>query len=216
MKRKRTFMLLALLLVMVASGIMYAAVNGKNLVVNGYAHAKADDSNFNVKFVPMTTESTVEVNADGYFDNSIEGNSATIVDDTHATFNVVFDKKGTTYLLLKILNDSESLDANVTITTTVNEVEKQDVTTSANFSDYFTVGDIFLSNDLTTETHGLVTTLNLADADSDIDIEHSQYGYVKIPITLTKDVINDVGYDGESLTNEYSVTVTLHATPLEN
>ena len=32
---------------------------------------------------------------------------------------------------------------------------------------------------------------------------------------LNEDVVNDIGYDGDSLSNEYSVTVTLNATPVQ-
>lgn len=207
MKRKKTFMLLLILLVMVASGVMYAAVNGKNLVVNGYAHAKADDSNFDVKFVPMTTEASMPVNKAGYFSKEFEGTSVTLTDDTHATFNVVFNKKGTTYLILKILNNSESLGANVAVSTTITKAE--------HFDDYFTIEDIYLSNDVKTATRSDITYLDLDGEDSDIEIAASEYGYVRIPVTLNEDVVNDIGYDGDSLSNEYSVTVTLNATPLQ-
>lgn len=207
MKRKKTFMLLLILLVMVASGVMYAAVNGKNLVVNGYAHAKADNSNFDVKFVSLGTEKNIPVNKAGYFSQELEGTSATLTDDTHATFNVVFNKKGTTYLILKILNNSESLTANVTVSTTI--------TKSDAFEDYFTLEDVYLSNDVKTVSRSDVTYLDLDGEEDDIDIEASEYGYVRIPVTLNEDVVNDVGYDGDELSSEYSVTVTLNATPVQ-
>ncbi|MDO4996375.1 MAG: hypothetical protein Q4E69_04280 [Bacilli bacterium] len=203
MKRKKTFMLLLILLVMVASGVMYAAVNGKNLVVNGYAHAKPDDSNFDVKFVSLGTEATIPVNKAGYFSQELEGTAAAITDDTHATFNVVFNKKGTTYLILKILNNSESLSANVTVDA---EVTKSDV-----FENYFALGEVSLSRSVKKDSTSEPARLDLSDELGDITIPANQYGYVKIPVTLNKDVTEAVGYSGDELSSEYSVTVTLNA-----
>ena len=216
MKNKRNAMLSLLLLVMVVSGVMYAAINGKALTINGYAHAKADDQNFKVKFVPLETEATVVVDEDGYFSEKLEGTSATITSDQTATFNIVFNKKGTQYVLLKIKNDSESLGANVTANVTVESVESQDINTNSNFDEYFSIErPIHLANGLKKDSISNKLDLD-EDTEEDIDIDAQYYGYVKIPVTLTKDVVSDIGYDGSgNLSTEYQVTVTLHATPIQ-
>ena len=215
MKRKKTFMLLLILLVMVASGVMYAAVNGKNLVVNGYAHAKADDANFDVRFVNLETTDGVVAQTAGHFAESISGNNVSLsADGQTATFHVVFNKKGTNYLILKIKNLSPSLTANVKVTTTVGETTTQNVSPSAKFAEFFEIGEILLANALETQ-NGVLVLDEGAESYVDIPAGDDNVAFVRIPITLTKDVTDDIGYDGESLTNDYSVTVTLNAIPVQ-
>ena len=205
MKKRRNAILLVILLIMVTSGIMYAAVTGKSLTITGNMHALANDANFDVKFVAMETEDAVEVNDNAYFvDGKNAGEVATISADGYSvTFDMVFPNSGTArYVIFKIKNFSESLNANVTVTAT---------NKSEHFDDYFALNEIGFG-----DVARLNGNLDIDDSDTSVVIPaDGGVSYVKVPVTLIKDVVNDIGYTENAFNNTYSVTLTLSATPEE-
>jgi len=96
-RRKNSKLMLGLLLAVIGLGIGYAAIAGVNLLVNGTASVKSSDGNFAVRFVRNDANETaienpvenaitiVGHNADDTL-MDISGMSASIEDDTHATF----------------------------------------------------------------------------------------------------------------------------------
>lgn len=118
MKNKKTFVGIALLMVVLVLGIAYAAITG-SLTITGTATATANADNFKVVF---NGEKTAD-----------EGVTATITGDTTATMNVTGltktgDKKTATFT---IENQSEELNALIAVkanTVTTNNAEFFSVT----------------------------------------------------------------------------------------
>lgn len=211
MKKKRNAMLLAILLIMVVLGGVYAAVLNQTLTINGYAHATTDASTFKVEFIPLdSTEANLTGPANAYFsEGTTNGNTATISDDHKtATFDVVFTKVRTSQsVIYKIKNSSTELSANVTVKTrTLND----------DFDKYFSISDIKLSTDL--EENG--TVYRVAAPSDNIVLAAGETGYVEIPVQLDKEIAQDIGFDTENevskFNQQYSIRVELEAEPVED
>ena len=125
-RRKSSKIILGLLLVVIVLGIGYATITGINLLVNGTATLKPNGGNFKVRFVKNDVTEDAILNAE---ENAItiighnadetlmdvSGMSATVVDDTHATFgagelDIVGEYVEFTYT---VVNDSDELNASL-------------------------------------------------------------------------------------------------------
>lgn len=123
-RRKNSKLMLGLLLAVIGLGIGYAAIAGVNLLVNGSASVKSSDGNFGVRFVrndanetaiDSPVENAIKIvghNADETL-MDVSGMSASIEDDTHATFSAgELDEVGEyvefTYM---VVNESDDIDA---------------------------------------------------------------------------------------------------------
>ena len=123
-RRKNSKLLIGLLIAIITLGVGYAAITGVNLLVNGSATLKSSDANFNVRFVkPLASEEAITnpeqdaitISGKNADDSAMDVSSltATIVDDTHATFdagelNEVGEYVEFTY---KVVNESDGVDA---------------------------------------------------------------------------------------------------------
>ena len=211
MKKKRNAMLLAILLIMVVLGGVYAAVLNQTLTINGYAHATTDASTFKVEFIPLdSTEANLTGPANAYFsEGTTNGNTATISDDHKtATFDVVFTKvRASQSVIYKIKNSSTELSAKVMVKTSTSNEE---------FNKYFSIGDIMLSTDL--EENGPV--YKVAAPSNNIVLAAGETGYVEIPVQLDKEIAQDIGFDTQDGVSEfnqqYSIRVELEAEPVED
>lgn len=210
MKKKRNAMLLAILLIMVVLGGVYAAVLNQTLTINGYAHATTDASTFKVEFIQLDdTDANLTGPANAYFsEGTSNGNTATISDDHKtATFDVVFTKVKTSQsVIYKIKNSSTELSANVTVKLKTSNEE---------FKKYFSIGDIMLSTGL--EEKG--TVYGVAAPSKNIVLAKGETGYVEIPVQLDKEIAQDIGFDtqegGSVFNQQYSIRVELEAEPVE-
>jgi len=123
-RRKNSKIMLGLLLAVIGLGIGYAAIAGVNLLVNGTATLKSSDANFNVRFVKNDanetaienpTENAIRVvghNADETL-MDVSGMSASVEDDTHATFAAgALDEVGEyVEFTYTVVNESDGVDA---------------------------------------------------------------------------------------------------------
>ena len=123
-KRKNSKIVLGLLLAVIGLGIGYAAIAGVSLLVSGTASVKSSDGNFVVRFVRNDANETAIENPTenaitivGHNANEtlmdVSGMTASIEDDTHATFAVgELDEVGEyvefTYM---VVNESDGIDA---------------------------------------------------------------------------------------------------------
>ncbi len=126
-RRKKSKIMLGLLLAVIGLGIGYAAIAGVNLLVNGNATVKSSDANFNVRFVKNDanetaienpTENAIRVvghNADETL-MDVSGMSASVEDDTHATFAAgALDEVGEyVEFTYTVVNESDRMDAALT------------------------------------------------------------------------------------------------------
>ena len=123
-RRKNSKIMLGLLLAVIGLGIGYAAIAGVNLLVNGTATLKSSDGNFVVRFVrPIQSETAIDNpvenaivisghNADEIL-MDVSGMSASVEDDTHATFAAgELDKVGEyVEFTYTVVNESDRMDA---------------------------------------------------------------------------------------------------------
>jgi len=123
-RRNNSKIILGLLLAVIGLGIGYAAISGINLLVNGTATLKSSDGNFLVRFVkPIQSETAIESpvtnaitiighNADESV-MDVSGMSASVEDDTHATFSAgSLDEVGEyVEFTYTVVNESDRLDA---------------------------------------------------------------------------------------------------------
>ena len=116
--------MLGLLIAIIGLGIGYAAIAGVNLLVNGTASLKSSDGNFLVRFVkPIASETAIEnpienaiiISGHNVDDTlmDVSGMSATVEDDTHATFSTgELDEVGEyVEFTYTVVNESDRLDA---------------------------------------------------------------------------------------------------------
>lgn len=139
-RRKKPKIVLGLLIAIVALGIGYAAIAGVNLLVSGSSSIKAN-GNFIVRFVkPLANEMAIEnaeenaikisgKNADNS-DMDVSDSSASITDDTHATFDAgsldeVGDYVEFTYM---VVNESDGIDAALSFEVTNDEYNYFEIT----------------------------------------------------------------------------------------
>ena len=122
-RKKKSKILLGLLIAVITLGIGYAAIAGVNLLVNGTAAIKSSDGNFFVRFVkPIASETAIEnpvesaITISGHnADDSlmdVSGMSASVEDDTHATFNAgSLDEVGEyVEFTYTVVNESNGID----------------------------------------------------------------------------------------------------------
>lgn len=134
MKKRKTFVGVALLVAVLMLGIGYAAISNIDLKITGSASATPSDSNFKVKFTG--TPETDATNVSSASTNATV--TASVTDDLNATIDVsglttTGDYVTATYT---ILNDSPELAA----TLAVGEITKAVKTSAATDStDYFNV-----------------------------------------------------------------------------
>ena len=123
-RRKNSKIMLGLLIAIIVLGIGYAAISGVSLLVNGSATVKSADGNFNVRFVKAdSNETAIEnplenaITISGHnADNTsmdVSGMSASVTDDTHATFSAgALDEVGEyVEFTYTVVNESDEIDA---------------------------------------------------------------------------------------------------------
>ena len=184
-RKKKSRMMLGLLIAVIALGVGYAAITGVNILVNGSASLKAN-GDFRVRFVrPESSETAIDnptenaITISGYnADESamnVSGMSASITDDTHATFQVgALDEVGEyvdfTYT---VVNESdEGIDAELSL----------EVADENELSDYFLITKSIGKNRITSnETTTLTLRVKLIEQPKLNDVE----GTFKITLTAT-------------------------------
>lgn len=119
MKKRRTFIIIAMLIGVLLLGIGYAVISNVTLRIEGTAAASANAENFKVKFTGTPTKS-----------DETKVTEAIIVDELNAKIKVEGltakgDKATATYT---VLNNSEDLTANLGATITNNNEEYFSVT----------------------------------------------------------------------------------------
>ena len=108
MKKRKTFIAMALIIAVLVLGVGYAAINNINLNINGTANITAN-ADFDVAFDTSHTPSVVNA-------------SASYTNATNATVTVDLDSEKTTATaILKVDNNSTELSAN--LVATVGEVD---------------------------------------------------------------------------------------------
>jgi len=123
-KKKKSKLLLGLLIAVVALGVGYAAITGVNLLINGTSSVKSGDGDFVVRFVKNIAsetaidnpvENAIKISGKNADDSAMDvsGMSATVVDDTHATFSAgELDEVGEyVEFTYTVVNESDDIDA---------------------------------------------------------------------------------------------------------
>ncbi len=159
-RRKNSKIMLGLLIAVVALGVGYAAITGVNLLINGSASIKSN-GNFSVRFVrPIASETAIDnaqenaITISGYNADESAMNvsemSASVTDDTHATFAVgALDTVGEyvdfTYT---VVNESdEGIDAALSL----------EVADENDLADYFEITKSVAKNRITSNETTTVT-----------------------------------------------------------
>ena len=184
-RRKNSKIMLGLLIAVVALGVGYAAISGVNLLSNGSASITAN-GNFSVRFVrPIASETAIEnaeanaikisgKNADST-DMDVSGITASVTDDTHATFAVgALDAVGEyvdfTYT---VVNESdEGIDAALSL----------EVADENDLADYFEITKSVGKNKIApTETTTVIVRVKLIGQPKVNDVS----GTFKVTLTAT-------------------------------
>jgi len=138
-RRKKSKIILGLLIAVVALGVGYAAITGLNLLISGTSSVK-QNGDFIVRFVkPESTETAMDnaeqnaikisgKNADDS-DMDVSNMSATIEDDTHATFNAgELDEVGEyAEFTYNVVNESEGINANLSFEVSTDDNDYFDI-----------------------------------------------------------------------------------------
>lgn len=189
MRKKKTFMGMAIIIAMLVLGVGYAAVNGVTLFVSGTSNIKAN-ADFSVDFV---TDHTIGVSSNAevdWNDGKVKVVSGAYTDTQHATMTVYLDSTTrSVHAIYKIKNNSPELAANVatTISTPFGE----------NHKDYFTAETKLYTDEECTQELATDTKLG---PNAEI--------YLKVTVSLAKLPVNDI--------SNATFEVTVNATPVEN
>ena len=199
-RRKNSKIMLGLLIAVVALGVGYAAITGVNLLINGSASVNAN-GDFKVRFVrPLSSETAIDNpvenaitisghNADESTMN-VSGMSASITDDTTATFAAgALDEVGEyvdfTYT---VVNESDDIDAALSF----------DIADVNELSNYFEITKTVSKNKIGAgETATVTVRVKLIGQPKVNDVE----GTFRITLTATP-----AEEGSESVTPLYSIT----------
>ena len=197
MKKRKTFLSIALLLAVLMLGVGYAAIANINFYITGTAGATANAANFQVKYATESSKNPVAPDVKVAKKSTIDTSeyitaTATYTDDTHATLEisgmkVAGDKVVATYT---VLNESPDLKAYLTF------LEKTITTNSA-----------ATENEADATKYFDVTVTSAADSAEEAMSAANGLTTVVVTVELKETPINNVGI---------SITIPFDAVPVEN
>lgn len=177
MKKRKTFIGMALVLAILILGVGYAAINTVNLTINGTANVTAN-ADFKVAF-DQNHEIAVDGGIDGAnaaYTGELSGTMTVSLDSTHTTQSAIYKINNNSTelsatLVANVTNDDETLNKYVTVTTELFTdaqcVQTLNGTVAKGTSAYLKVTATLKNNpsqDIKDKTFTVLVTANPADA----------------------------------------------------